>query len=306
MNVYTATVIAFIAIFVWVFSIPILVLTSVLWVPVGGTLLILLGSISLYIQWHHHDTVIGKSIWRDFMAVLPLADWFTPWSVEGNDSGGAQLLVCYPHGILCCGMVVYHFRVKHTIFAVAPVLFHIPIFGWLARSWGLIPASENMVKKALLEGYSVILVAGGVEELIAHQQRSLYIKNRFGYLRIARDMKVPLVPVWVDGEFDTFYSPSLPFLQLRQQLCKYLGVGIMFPWLFGWRGIWLPKRIPLRVRFGAPLDSSGVELTELKYRYHSSLHQLIGPSILPATERSLRLVASIPAPNPRHPRNDAH
>lgn len=296
-----AAIVAFFTIFVWVFSIPLLVMTSVFWIPFGATLIVVLASISLCVQWRHHDTVVGKSIWRDFMSVLPMAEWFTPWSVSGQDEDGPRLLVCHPHGILCCGMVVYHFRAKHTIFAVAPILFHIPIFGWVARSWGLIPASERMIKKALREGFAVILFAGGVEELIAHPHRTLYIEKRFGYLNIAKDLDVPLVPVWVAGEFDTFYSPVIPFLKIRQKLCKYIGVGIMFPWLFGWKGIWLPKRVPLCVRFGEPVDSSGCELMELKRRYHAALRELIGPEILPATEKSLRIAPTTLSPTPRRP-----
>ena len=39
--------------------------------------------------------------------------------------------------------------------AVAPILFYVPIFGWFARAWGLIPASDKMIRKALAEGHSV-------------------------------------------------------------------------------------------------------------------------------------------------------
>ena len=188
----------------------------------------------------------------------------------------ADFIIGHPHGILSCGMIIHHFESDNTVFAVAPILFHIPIFGWLARHMALIPASKHMIKKALRENHKVILMVGGIEELLAHSQRKLYLQKRYGYVKIAKELKKSLIPVYIEGEYDTFYNPSLPFLTFRQWLSKMLGFGIMFPWVFGWNGLWLPKRIPLSLHFGSPVQSDECSLKELKHRYHRSLCQLMG------------------------------
>lgn len=266
--------ITFVAIFIWLFSLPILFLTCIFWIPVGAFAFVSFATISFYIQWHHKDTIIINSFIRKSIQYLNLKRWFS--NVSFVNKQDADFIIGHPHGILCCGMVVYHFESENTVFAVAPILFHIPIFGWLARHMALIPASKHMIKKALKENHKVILMVGGIEELLAHSQRKLYLQKRYGYVKIAKELKKSLIPVYTKGEYDTFYNPPLPFLTFRQWLSNMLGFGIMFPWVFGWYGLWLPKRIPLSLHFGSPVQSDECSLKELKHQYHRSLCQLMG------------------------------
>ena len=124
-------------------------------------------------------------------------------------------------------------------------------------------------------GHSVILYIGGVEELIATCERQLYIQPRWGYLKIINDLKINVISVWVKGEYDTFMSPPLPLLQLRQRLVKYVKVGIMFPWIFGWNSIWMPRAVKLDVY----VNNCGVtelsSLESIKGWYHAHLRQTI-------------------------------
>ena len=102
-------------IFIWVFSLPILFITSVLWLPIGSALIITTASISFYIQWHHADTIIVQSVWRDMISCIPIADWFESYNVHGNVPPPRTLILAHPHGILCCGMIIYHFQQKNTV-----------------------------------------------------------------------------------------------------------------------------------------------------------------------------------------------
>ena len=265
-----AFLLAIVSIWLWIFSLPLVIVFATIFVPIGSAVLIMLMSIALYIQLQHKDNIIVNSSLRTCVSKLPLETWFTPWTMNTPVERG--LICCHPHGILCCGMAIYHLKSSHTVFAVAPVLFYVPVFGWVARLMGLIPATEHMIRKALQEGHAVLLYVGGVEELIAHPHQELYIEKRTGFARIACEAKVSVVPVWVKGEYDTYYTPMLPCLKLRQWLCKYIGVGVMFPWVFGWNGLWLPKRVPLTVCVGKPVQAE--QSTELKDLYIRSLHDL--------------------------------
>ena len=291
-----------IIIFIWVFSLPLLFITSMIWLPIGSALLITTATVSFYIQWHHADTIIGQSMWKDIMSCIPIADWFESYTVRGNVPPPGTLILAHPHGILCCGMIIFHFQTKNTVMAVAPILFYVPIFGWFARHWGLIPATDKMIRKALLENYKVILYPGGVQELIGHENKKLYINKRWGYLKIIKDLKCKVACAWTKGEFETFFLPSLPALEYRQKLVKWTRIGIMFPWIFGWNSMWMPRRVPLEINIKM-LNSSQGELMELKHLYHHLLRQIIVEvygSGQPVTEHLLSQVDVIPLPVQNH------
>ncbi len=272
---YKTFFIMLIVIFIWVFSLPILFITSIIWLPVGSALIITSSAISLLAQIHYNDKIIIDGTMRKIMNSIPFSEWFESYT-EHQDTYNNGLILAHPHGILCCGMVIHHFKSKNTVMAVAPILFYVPIFGWAARSCGLIPATNEMIRKALNNKYKVILYIGGVEELIAHPNNQLYIEKRWGYLKIIRDLKIPVTIAWVKGENNTFYLPSIPFLKLRQLMVKYLGVGIMFPWIFGWKNIWIPKPVALDVHFKKLKFAQNLNsLKELKHSYHLNLFQLI-------------------------------
>lgn len=275
---FKVALVMFVTIFIWVFSLPLLFLTSIFWLPVGSAMAVGCITFSSWVQWHHQDDIIVESIWRDMIACLKLRTWFKSYKVHWKGDSFIpknSLIVAHPHGILCCGMLIYHFENKHTVMAVAPVLFYVPVFGWFARSWGLIPATDFMIRKALNEGHSVILYIGGVEELIATCERKLYIQPRWGYLKIINDLKINVISVWVKGEYDTFMSPPLPFLKLRQRLVKYVKVGIMFPWIFGWNSIWMPRPVALDLYIRNCGVSELTSLEAIKGWYHQHLRQTI-------------------------------
>ncbi len=277
MNKFSLFLIISSIIFIWIYSLPILFITSLIWLPLGAFLLISSASLSFYIQWKHHDKIIVKSIWRDMMRCIPFRDWFKSYDAfyTTHEIPQNSLILAHPHGILCCGMVIYHFEQEKTIMAVAPILFYIPIFGWFARTWGLIPATDYMIRKALREGHSVILYIGGVQELLAHENKSLYIEKRWGYLKIIKDLKCNVVSAWVKGEYDTFFLPPLPMLKLRQKWVKWTKIGIMFPWIFGWNSLWLPKPVDIEVWFKTMKFDDVSELKALKHYYHLNLRALI-------------------------------
>lgn len=275
---YKVAFFMFVTIFIWIFSLPLLVMTATFWFLPGSALLVGCTTFSMWVQWRHHDDIIVSSLWRDMVSCIKFRTWFKSYKQHWTGDTFIpknSLIVAHPHGILCCGMMIYHFENKHTVMAVAPILFYIPIFGWVARSWGLIPATDYMIRKALTEGHSVILYIGGVEELIATCERRLYIEPRWGYLKIINDLKINVISVWVKGEYDTFISPPLPLLELRQRLVKYVKVGIMFPWIFGWNSIWMPRRVALDVHLlncGKPYTTS---LPATKGWYHHHLRQTL-------------------------------
>ena len=117
--------IGFVAIFIWIFSLPLLFLTCIFWIPFGMFLLVVFSSISFYIQWHHKNDIIVNSLIRKCIKLMNIKSWFP--QVTFVHKQPADFIIGHPHGILSCGMIIHHFESDNTVFAVAPILFHIPI-----------------------------------------------------------------------------------------------------------------------------------------------------------------------------------
>ena len=79
---FKVALIMFVTIFIWVFSLPLLFLTSIFWLPVGSALSVGCIAFSSWVQWHHQDDIIVESIWRDMIACLKLRTWFKSYKVH--------------------------------------------------------------------------------------------------------------------------------------------------------------------------------------------------------------------------------
>jgi len=131
-------------------------------------------------------------------------------------------------------------------------------------SLGVGDASKESLIKVLTEapGSGAVLVTGGAKEsMFAHPGVSkVVLKDRAGFVKMAIKTGAALVPVWGYGENNlyenlTISSPTLRKWQRRIQ--KVLSVA---PLLVAGRGVFsysgglMPRRRPITVVVGAPLD----------------------------------------------------
>ena len=229
--------VAIILIFMWVFFLPIFIVGFMCSVPFFVFAL----PISLGIGTCIYFAVdqIKESTLRDIISSAPVHKWFG--EIKVNIPEGNHLICCHPHGMICTSAIFgIHLRPgSKTLIAVAPIVFAVPVIGWIAKHMGAIPATYISIKKGLQNG-PVILLPGGVPEIVT----GTHYKKRWGFLRIIRDMDKQIIKV-INKE--TYYNTvNIPLYDLRRFIAEKYNVPIVFPWLFGWYGTWIPMPKPIK------------------------------------------------------------
>lgn len=129
------------------------------------------------------------------------------------------LFLCHPHGLIgyswmlhfCYGIHSWPQDTPKPLVAIHSILFRIPLVRDVLEQFRCIEAKEDIIKDHLKKGISVAIVTGGIEEMIYNGDTTvkLVLKKRKGYARIAKEMNVPIVPLFTVGENELF--PTEPF-----------------------------------------------------------------------------------------------
>ena len=241
MRPYLAFFYWMVAIFIWIYLLPILFVGTFLCIPFFVLVTPPLMIISLTVMYLFKDEIIPEGSIRKLVNHLPYHQWFGRICDVPDISNTRKLICSHPHGIICTSVLFsIHFRPKSTtVFAVSKWLFTVPFVGWLARHVGCIPATYKDIEAAL-QKTSVILVPGGVPELVTGK---LYTK-RYGFLKIAHKIKVPIMPCTSSTKY--YHILACPFESMRLYIAEKIDLPLMFP-AFGWYGTWLPNRSSIQM-----------------------------------------------------------
>ena len=261
---------------VWLVTLPLFVLGTLCMSPFFICALPLCWVISL-IQQHQywHGQQADNCCWY-IVSRIPWHLWFKSLTADPLSIETPALICSHPHGWVCAGIMLgnhFHPKGPKTYFAVAPLLFWIPIFGWFLYSLRCIPATRRHIKQTLTHS-SVILVPGGVPEIVCAESPiiRLFLEERYGFARLADTTNTPLIAAWTEGELFTYERITLPFLEARIWLSHQLNLPFTFPYLWGWHGTWLPKPVKLHVSYSKPLMP--LQGKDTKERYMRVLRKL--------------------------------
>ena len=153
----------------------------------------------------------------------------------GNHSGGNMT----PDSMVFMLAFNTYFGVERPVYALAHSLVTSwPVLGRLAKRWGIVTAGPRAARAALERGASVLVYPGG--DVDTHRpwtaRHEIRFDGRKGFLRIARDAGVPIVPVVSVGGQDT-YLPVTDGRRVAQLLrldkiarLKVLPVSLALPW----------------------------------------------------------------------------
>lgn len=263
--------------FCWIWTFPLLCVGLIFCTPLFLFLTFWCTLFSCFLQWHNASWICGDHWLRDIVSAIPWYEWFPCNTI--HISNLPQVVCVHPHGFLSCGALagIHFVPGNRTIFCVAPALFYIPIFGWCIRLLGCIPAKKDIMSRALKQGYSILVVPGGVPEVVLSEKSEdtlLFLNQRFGFVKVAMTHRVPLLPVFVHGETALFETLRWPCFKLRVLLSYRTNIPFILPLFLGWYGTWLPKRKPLTLTAGDWVTTKGVPLVVCKRAYVKHLRQL--------------------------------
>ena len=153
----------------------------------------------------------------------------------GNHSGGNMT----PDSMVFMLAFNTYFGVERPVYALAHSLVTSwPVIGKLAKKWGIITAGPAAAKTVLDKGSSVLVYPGG--DVDTHRpwtaRHEIRFDGRKGFLRIAREMGVPIVPVVSVGGQDTYLPLTdgrriAKALQLdKRARLKVMPISLALPW----------------------------------------------------------------------------
>jgi len=197
----------------------------------------------------------------------------------------ARIFVFHPHGMHCIGAVLLASdpSLTHLRIACSSFLFWVPIVREFCAWGNAFACSRKAIEQCLASNSSVVLYPGGMNEIPAARFLSpndLHLERR-GFLRIAMEQEIDVVPCWVAGETE-LYTVYHPWPALQQFCYRFF----RYPWpviSLGWHWLpCLPKSRPLIVHVGEPIvvrrDGNLEEYHEQYRKAILELQQLYRPS----------------------------
>lgn len=183
---------------------------------------------------------------------------------EAVEKSGQALFTLEPHGILPMSIIAFHplhFKAKTKLSSgMTNACFMIPfmrhIYTWVRAE----SVDKTNLLKRIKSGYSPVFCPGGVQEVAFMGNKKevvLFLKSRYGFIKLALQHGLELVPVFAFG-LDDLFDYTIP----KNGIFKYLGRKLGFLPLY-FSGLWgVPfgpaKPNPITVVIGKPIKVTKV------------------------------------------------
>ncbi len=179
----------------------------------------------------------------------------------GNHSGGAGS----PDSAVFILSFLDHFGIDRPLYWLAhELLMQVPVVNDLLTRFGVVTASRGAANAILEHGGSLIVYPGGERELHRPfaERNQVQLHGRTGFLELARDSGVPIVPVVAHGGHHT-YLPLTDGRRVARALrldrllnLKTLPVSLVAPWGVDVGGFLphLPLPAKIRIRLLEPIN----------------------------------------------------
>lgn len=186
--------------------------------------------------------------------------------IEAEAQPDAQFIIAgFPHG---CGaefrvlmegsiqQVLPNIVKKNNLRTLAAsILLRIPLVREAALWTGCIDANRKTAAGALDRGRSLVILPGGEAEqiLTEYGKERVFLKTRKGFIKLAMTKNVAVVPMYVFGSSDLFYTSTFLYGPRKWIQKKF---GICIPFCFGLFGSFCPLPKATTIVLGSPMKFS--------------------------------------------------
>jgi len=241
--------------------------------PMLGSLSVVVIALSLVVPLDIPCPSVIRSFMKhsvnSFVKYLPIEVEYMDKDALGNP--GPWVIAYEPHGVLPQGMCIFnhvdkpaclgfHPTLNGTAIMVSNSIFRVPIMRHLWWWLGCRPVSRPSIERLLAQGTSIALCPGGVHEclLMNHENESLYLKNRRGFIHLAIKNGANIVPVFGFGQSDLYkyWRPlyDWPASSWTRKVFARLSRAIAFVPMVAWGSMGpVPYREQLTIYIGKPI-----------------------------------------------------
>ena len=280
------------------FTLGVLFVWSLFWLGLRLDFALLAGVVYYMYTPHRNRWIRDGRLWTYFRE-RHLTLTYSGKTALLKDASKARCYGMHPHGAHCVGAIAMASdgRLEHIRIACTSVLFWLPVLKEFV-SWGnAVPVVKDRMVETLKGGESVAVYPGAFNELpgavfmrdacardpdnVHHkgwdakdptEERLFTYTARKGFVRVAKEAGVPLVPVWVDGEYD-LYNVYHPWPALQRRIYAWTKYPGPF-YSAGWYGTWWPKPVSLTVHVGPEIATSDKSVDELHEAFYKALDKL--------------------------------
>ncbi|XP_024360450.1 diacylglycerol O-acyltransferase 2 [Physcomitrium patens] len=206
-----------------------------------------------------YDTPMGSKVAR---FIVTHAKNYFPIKVIFEDESAfdpnqSYVIAAEPHSVLPIGIVVLTpqsgiLPVNNLRALASSAVFWSPVVRHIWTWLGVAPVSRKSFTAFLQKGISCIVVPGGVQECLFMEDHRevVFLKQRYGFVRIAMEAGSPLVPTFCFGQRNA-YKWWKPTGKWYNQLSRAIGFTPLVFW--GRYGGPVPYRTPMYYVVGKPI-----------------------------------------------------
>lgn len=176
---------------------------------------------------------------------------------EAFDPNQAYVIAAEPHSVLPLGIIVFTPQIGKCPWSQVRALSSKAIFAspFARHIWtwmGAAPAYKESFTELLQKGISCIVTPGGVQEclMIKKGREVLYLKKRFGFIKVAMETGTPIIPTFCFGQSNA-YKWWKPVGKWYIHMSRTIGFSPM--WFWGRFGTPVPFPTPMYYVVGKPI-----------------------------------------------------